>query len=114
MNYRTFVDSQGIRWEVWLVLPAAAERRDEKRRAIRDRRVSTRDRAGERRLAPDRRKYRHRGMGVAPGFANGWLCFESDDEKRRLAPVPVEWENADAEGLETLLRAAKRVVRGCA
>ncbi|HMC54328.1 MAG TPA: hypothetical protein VKH19_04090, partial [Gemmatimonadaceae bacterium] len=25
-------------------------------------------------------------------FANGWLCFESEREKRRLAPIPMGWE----------------------
>ena len=32
MSYRTFVDSAGRRWEVWLVTPAAAERRRVDRR----------------------------------------------------------------------------------
>ena len=33
MSYRTFLDSTGRRWEVWLVTPAAAERRKADRRA---------------------------------------------------------------------------------
>src|SRR5438552_16159857 len=33
VNYRTFLDSTGKRWEVWLVTPAAAERRRVDRRA---------------------------------------------------------------------------------
>lgn len=112
MNYRTFVDLQGVRWEVWLVLPAAAERRAVERRET-ERRVATSERTLERRVAADRRtdRHRHRRVGVAPNFANGWLCFESDDEKRRLAPVPENWENADADELEALCKAAKHVVR---
>jgi hypothetical protein len=29
---------------------------------------------------------------VSPGFAGGWLTFESRDERRRLAPIPPDWE----------------------
>lgn len=35
MSYRNFLDAENRRWEVWLVLPTAAERRK------RDRRVAT-------------------------------------------------------------------------
>ncbi|HEU5184576.1 MAG TPA: hypothetical protein VFU01_08400 [Gemmatimonadaceae bacterium] len=31
---------------------------------------------------------------VSPTFAEGWLTFESDTERRRLAPIPTEWEAA--------------------
>ena len=31
---------------------------------------------------------------VHPDFRNGWIVFESDDEKRRLAPIPTGWEKA--------------------
>jgi hypothetical protein len=37
---------------------------------------------------------------VAPGYETGWLCFESErGEKRRLIPVPKDWEQADADQL---------------
>ena len=35
-----------------------------------------------------------RYLGV-PQMAAGWLCFESNGEKRRLTPVPMNWENAN-------------------
>lgn len=111
MNYRTFTDPRGIRWEVWLVLPAAAERRAAERRVLADRRRESRAVAKERRVAVDRRHYTHRRLGVAPVFSNGWLCFESDEEKRRLAPVPPGWDNADAGELQAWCQAAKRVVK---
>jgi hypothetical protein len=110
MNYRTFVDLKGVRWEVWLVLPAAAERRAVERRRT-ERRVAARGRRLDRRVEAERRRHGHRRVGVAPNFANGWLCFESDDEKRRLAPVPENWEIADADELEALCKAAKHVIR---
>lgn len=31
---------------------------------------------------------------VSPTYAGGWLTFESDAERRRLAPIPPEWEIA--------------------
>src|SRR5687767_14456543 len=31
---------------------------------------------------------------VSPNYAGGWLTFESDAERRRLAPIPPEWEFA--------------------
>jgi hypothetical protein len=32
---------------------------------------------------------------------SGWLCFEAADLKRRLAPVPVDWERCTSEQLES-------------
>lgn len=43
---------------------------------------------------------------AAPGMIGGWLCFESDGDKRRLVTPPVEWERLhDAELVELLGRA---------
>lgn len=111
MSYRTFLDATGKRWEVWLVTPAAAERR----------KVDRRTPAGgtkpftsgpERRKTPERRRTPfHRSAAVASEFSEGWLCFESDGEKRRLAPVPAGWDEAGPNQLLTWLQAAKRVVK---
>ena len=45
------------------------------------------------------------------GYRRGWLCFESEGEKRRLAPVPVDWDQAGPDKLGTWLQAAKRVLK---
>jgi len=111
MNYRTFTDSRGVRWEVWLVLPTAAERRAAERRVLVDRRMENRPHPPERRAPVDRRRFTFRRVGVAAAYEQGWLCFESDDEKRRLAPVPEDWNTADSEQLQGWLQAAKRVLR---
>jgi hypothetical protein len=37
----------------------------------------------------------------------GWLTFQSQSEKRRLAPVPLYWVSADDEELRRLLKTAK-------
>src|SRR5688572_14148093 len=29
---------------------------------------------------------------LAVAFQDGWLCFESHDQRRRLAPIPENWE----------------------
>jgi len=111
VNYRTFIDSSGKRWEVWMVTPAAAERRKV------DRRASTKpgdlpEGFADRRRTPERRRgpFR-RNVSVATEFSNGWLCFECDGEKRRLAPVPEGWQEAGPDRLSSWLQAAKRVVK---
>jgi hypothetical protein len=111
VNYRTFLDSQGKRWEVWLVTPAAAERRKADRRAAAG---NSEPFTGgvERRQTPERRRAPfHRSVAVASEFSQGWLCFECEGEKRRLAPVPGGWEEAGPDRLATWLQAAKRVVK---
>lgn len=65
----------------------------------------------ERRIVPVRRSELDRRTGVdrraaprarvtLPGsFSAGWLCFESQGEKRRLTPVPAEWGLAGDDAL---------------
>lgn len=111
VSYRTFIDSTGKRWEVWLVTPAAAERRRVDRRAGA---AAAESSSGltERRNAPDRRKAPfRRTIAVASEYSQGWLCFESEGEKRRLTPVPPGWDEAGPDRMSTWLQAAKRVVK---
>ena len=35
-------------------------------------------------------------------FRAGWLVFESDDELRRVAPIPEKWEELDTDTLREL------------
>lgn len=44
-------------------------------------------------------------------FAAGWLTFESGDERRRLAPIPPEWESANESKLASLCRVAREASR---
>jgi len=111
VSYRTFLDTTGKRWEVWLIMPTAAERRKA------DRRASSGASGGyqgglDRRRNPERRRGPFRqSVAVASEYSNGWLCFESEGEKRRLAPVPYGWDEAAPDRLSTWLQAAKRVVK---
>lgn len=40
-------------------------------------------------------------------FQHGWLAFESEDAKRRLSPIPDEWEQLDDVGLRQLWQRAE-------
>jgi hypothetical protein len=44
--------------------------------------------------------------GASPELAKGWLCFESDGEKRRLPEPRHDWESVSDEELLTLLAGA--------
>jgi hypothetical protein len=107
LTHRRFTDKQGKTWDVWQVHPAAAERRFSQRR------VNDEDRtdSAERRSGVDRREERLSRALIAPEFTYGWLCFETQGEKRRLAPVPERWDSADDETIEQWCCVAKPVVR---
>jgi hypothetical protein len=92
--HREFVDADGVRWQVWEVIPGSADRREGP-----DRRADARGK-GERRT---RRELRVR---MEPGLASGWLVFESAHAKRRLHPIPDGWTTGDDEALAGLLRRA--------
>ena len=96
---------------MWQVHPSAAERRFVQRRVKDD----SRSDSSERRSGDDRRAG-EKGPGIsratiAPEFTYGWLCFETSDEKRRLAPVPEGWDRADDESIEQWCCVAKPVTR---
>ena len=46
---------------------------------------------------------------MTPGLQGGWLCFENSGEKRRLSPIPADWENAGSDALEQYLAQALAV-----
>ena len=53
-----------------------------------------------------------RAAGALPeGYRNGWLCFESQTEKRRLLPPPAGWQDLTIEELTALLLSATQVRR---
>ena len=81
MSLREFVDSRQREWKVWDVTPE--------------------------RMHPVTAREMFHGRYV--DYQEGWLVFESADERRRLAPFPSQWaEFPDAE-IETLLRMAEVV-----
>lgn len=104
MPYRTFVDTTGTEWQAWDITPQLGERRS----AATDRRMTSAPRAA------DRRKFVRR-VGTAKRanlrgiYAQGWLCFDSGQEKRRLSPIPSDWATCGDEALEAYVRSAEPV-----
>ena len=74
---RAFTDSSGVEWRVWSVVPNV-----------------TAEATSAEALSQSSLKN--------TAFANGWLCFESPREKRRLAPIPAAWEFDQPSRLEEL------------
>jgi hypothetical protein len=97
---REYLDASGVAWQVWHVVPTT--------------RTTSPAVANERRqradpgYAGDRRR---KQFTLTPGMEGGWLCFESSAEKRRLAPVPGDWESCGDEALGEYLRSASPVSR---
>ena len=91
-----------------MVHPSAIERRKMERRTPVENAVFLIEQRvlGDRRATPAGAR-----SAVASEFSSGWLCFSSEGEKRRLAPVPVNWMTANDTQVTEWLRVAKRVVR---
>ena len=104
MGYRTVRDRDGIDWQVWEVKPVWTERRAADRRAA----DSPHGPPGEeRRTSRDRRNlFDPTRPRISPGLECGWLAFASTRERRRLAPVPENWEGLPDEALLALCRQA--------
>jgi hypothetical protein len=98
MAHKEFLDSVGRNWNVWSVIPERAERRRH---------------AGDATHVDDRRRQKNGEFRVPLGeqWTNGWLAFETKGEKRRLAPIPNDWETANDEQLDRMLERAERIRR---
>jgi len=95
MSHRSFIDSVGRHWDVWSVKPENIERRSETEAAP----------------ALERRQHREFRVPLGRKWSNGWLAFEANGERRRLAPIPDDWLQSDDAALERMCRAAERVSR---
>ena len=111
MSYRLLVDSTGAEWQVWDIVP----RMHERRRQVADRRVHvTTVPFADRRCSTEsenRRRSQVRRALLSGRFAEGWLCFENEREKRRLTPIPRDWTVCSEALLEGYLRRAESVPR---
>lgn len=93
MSMREFTDRAGRRWTVWAVHPSSSDRRN----GAPDLRE------------PPRVERRHRDIGLPrlrPEYAQGWLACETLGEKRRVAPIPADWEELPDHALAALCEAA--------
>lgn len=104
--HRTFRDDDDREWTAWDVVPAWGERRVAERRAAGAASLPVRDR----RLA-ERRHLRGIRIALSPRLMKGWLAFESDDARRRLAPIPEGWHLLSDEELRELWQTAERLPR---
>lgn len=43
------------------------------------------------------------GVFLPTGYSDGWLCFETSTEKRRLVKYPPQWKQCSERELEKLL-----------
>jgi hypothetical protein len=59
----------------------------------------------------DRRTKAEYRVALGHAMANGWICFESASEKRRLAPYPENWETLPDDEFARLLETATPVPR---
>jgi len=96
MAHREFRGSDGRHWAVWSVQPEYAERRSA-------------DAAADVPRKKERRGHTEYRVPLATKYSNGWLCFETKGEKRRLAPFPESWDNLGDEKLNALCETATRV-----
>jgi hypothetical protein len=107
MSYRLFEDSKGSEWQVWDIVPRLEERR---LGPATDRRVEIKVIPfADRRRSPRRIANTRRAL-LRGSFAHGWLCFESEHEKRRLSPIPDDWTTCDEDTLDAYLHEARPVV----
>lgn len=105
MAYRTFVDGDGAYWQVWDVQPTRIERRHGDRRHP----LASRWQGKERRTGSERRLTNQRRITLSSGFGEGWLTFESLKEKRRLTPIPANWEQCGDAELRSFCTRARRI-----
>ena len=77
MAVRNFQSPDGTTWSVWEVIPGQ--------------------------ISELRSRY---GSHLPGNLADGWLCFDCGTEKRRLAPLPPDWQDRAEEDLWFWCRAA--------
>ena len=109
MAYRIFRDSRGTEWQTWDVIPRLNERRVSVRRA-----AIAHQAGSDRRTRTDRRLVTSQRSVLTPGLEGGWLCFEAPVEKRRLSPIPSDWQYCPSERLEGYCESAipaRRITR---
>ena len=107
MGLRIFTDSRGTEWKAWDVIPRLGERRMSDRRSRAPMTMHS-----DRRSNTDRRMLDGQRAPVLTSVLNGgWLCFEAEEGKRRLTPIPSDWLRCAKERLEQYCASAIRVRR---
>jgi hypothetical protein len=84
MAHRILLDTQGIEWQVWAVVPTVA---------LREMGVH---------LSESHAALDHE-------MRDGWLAFQAHVERRRLVPIPAGWDTVTDDELRELLSRAASV-----
>ena len=92
MALREFVGDDGQNWQVWDTRPSASAG-DSPKGDVQEGPVG---KTAELPLISKKREA-------------GWLTFTSAAERRRLSPIPDDWERADETLLRALVRTADRI-----
>jgi hypothetical protein len=108
MGHRTFIDRDGVTWQVWDVYPQLAERRRVARRIPPS---SLPAGARDQRSAGDRRHRHEVRVSVREGYEHGWLAFDSVAGSRRVAPIPAHWDALPDDSLIALCGRAVEAAR---
>ncbi len=96
MPIRSFRDDRGRTWWVWTVEPTHVELR-------------LADPPEDDPPVIERRKRREVRIKIGEQWVNGWLAFETEGERRRLAEFPADWVGFSEEDLTKLLERASPV-----
>jgi hypothetical protein len=91
---RQFTTDDGVAWIVWDVHP------EDLGRLAYDRRTASPSSDGGARAD---RVSRRSDRLVHPELQQGWLCFQSVTEKRRLSPIPPGWHELPDAALRGML-----------
>ncbi len=87
---REVLDALGVGWQIWEVIPTLAEKR-----------------AAKEAIPPEETGERRRGSPGKPlitgPMATGWLAMKSASERRRLAPIPPDWDTMSDDELRELI-----------
>lgn len=101
-NFRQYRDSRGLDWRVWAVVPSESNadvlaRAD----AVEPTGNAARDAAAVERMEVLRQRRAR--------WTSGWLLFESAEGRRRLRPIPPDWNTASPAQLEEMCGRAQPV-----
>lgn len=103
--HRNFHDDNGLVWQAWDVLPTWGERRTNQRRKLLG---GPPPGLSERRIS-ERRRHRGIRIGLSEKLVHGWLSFECNGMRRRLVPIPQDWDALPDEALRDLWRQAEQI-----
>ena len=97
MALREFADSLGRTWQAWDTYPGGTGAPLQKDSLFSKYMADVPTRAGKQ-------------LGeVRTQYEAGWLTFKGAGERRRLAPIPHDWEVADEATMRTYLDAASKL-----